>query len=111
MSLDFSYRVEPDIPFEIICGETLWSLDYCLAEKDGNHLEIQDLVFTEAFPPTKERKFHSALRRTYAVSSEELLLLPDTTFVIQGISIEPFHVDAQGFLDRLIKDQYVSVCD
>jgi len=109
MNGDLSYRVEPDIPFEMCCGETVWSLDYCLAEKIEDQLEIQDLVFTEIFPAKKGQRFHSIPRRTFAGSSEELLLQVDTTYVIQGISIEPFPVDARGFLDRLTKDQYVSV--
>lgn len=108
MSSNESCRIEPDIPFEMLSGDTLWSLDYCLAEKIEDKLEIQDLVFTEALLPKAQRKQYGFLRKTFAVSSEELLLQVGNTYLIQGISIEPFPVDAQGFLDRLTKDQYVS---
>lgn len=109
MNPNASCRIEPDIPFEMRTGETLWSLDYCLAEKIGDKLEIQDLVFNEAFLPKAQRKHYGFPRKTFAVSSEELLLQVGNTYLIQGISIEPFPVDAEGFLDRLTKDQYVSV--
>lgn len=109
INLTQTVRVEPLIPFEMHCGATVFSLDYCLGESIDNEIVVQDMVFTETYDAVTKKLKPLARRKTFVISTEELLLSRHSSFYIEGIGIEPLLVTAQRFLDHVVNDYYSDI--
>lgn len=109
INLVHTLRVEPDLPFEMHCGTTVFSLDYCLGEMIDDQVVLQDMVFTETYDVNETKLKPLSRRKTFVISPEELLLSRHSSFYVEGISIGPLLVTAQRFLDHLVNDSYSTI--
>ena len=109
IKLVHTVRIDPMLPFEMHCGTTVFTLDYCLGERIEGKVVAQDMVFTETHDVNETKLRSLSRRKTFVISPEELLLSRHSSFYIQGISIEPLSVDAQRFLDQVVNEHYSNI--
>lgn len=109
INLLHTLRIEPNLPFEMHCGTTVFSLDYCLGESIDDKVVLQDMVFTETHDVNDSKLKPLSRRKTFVISPEELLLSRHSSFYVEGISFEPLLLTAQRFLDHLVNDNYSTI--